>query len=80
MRSSALAEEVIARNIEAVFIGDIQELPWVTSRIEELGFSQILNKEDDFVPNSNSDVLILDSYSIPIDIYNQQVRLFSYTK
>ena len=67
MRLSALAEEVIARNIEAVFIGDIQELPWVTSRIEELGFSQILNKEDDFVPNSNSDLLILDSYSLPID-------------
>lgn len=67
MRSSALAEEVIARNIEAVFVGNIQELPWVNNRIAELGFSKILSKEDDFAPNPKTDILILDSYTVSVD-------------
>ena len=67
MRSSALAEEVISRKIEAVFVGHIENLPWVTSHIEGIGFSKIFSDDSDFISDPNSDVLILDSYSIPED-------------
>jgi spore coat polysaccharide biosynthesis predicted glycosyltransferase SpsG len=67
MRLSALAEAVLAEKIEAIFIGEITELPWVTKRLDEMGFSKILASDEDFVPNSETDILILDSYSIPIE-------------
>ncbi len=67
MRLSALAEAVLAEKIEAFFIGEITELPWVTKRLHEMGFSKLLESDIDFVPNSKTDILILDSYSIPID-------------
>ncbi len=67
MRSSAIAEELIKRGLEVVFIGRVSGLPWVHERIACLGFSQILESENDFSSDEKSDILILDSYDIPID-------------
>lgn len=64
MRSSVLAEEAISRGYECVFVGEISGLDWVDNRIANLGFSQVVADSKSFVPNLNSDVLILDSYSI----------------
>ena len=66
MRSSVLAEEAISRGIECIFIGNISDLGWVSERISTLGFAQVLSDEYEFVPNAVSDVLVLDSYSIPV--------------
>ena len=67
MRSSAIAEELIARGEEVVFVGQISNLPWVEDRIIALGFVEICQDPMGFVSNASSDVLILDSYEISID-------------
>ena len=66
MRSSVLAEEAISRGFECIFVGRIWNLPWVSERIANLGFSKLITNECDFEPQKKSDILILDSYSIPI--------------
>jgi spore coat polysaccharide biosynthesis predicted glycosyltransferase SpsG len=66
MRSSVLAEEAISRGFECVFIGKISDLDWVAKRISTLGFTQVLSEETLFISNAATDVLILDSYSIPV--------------
>ena len=67
MRTSAIAEELISRGEEVLFVGDVDGLLWVTQRLEGLGFSRILTPSDDFKPNQRTDILILDSYTIPIN-------------
>ena len=67
MRSSAIAEELIARGEEVIFIGQTSDLPWVKERIATLGFTQIFSESSDFIPKSESDVLLLDSYKIHRD-------------
>lgn len=66
MRSSVLAEEAISRGLECIFIGKISGLEWVAERISTLGFKQVLSDETSFRSNATSDVLILDSYNIPV--------------
>ena len=67
MRSSAIAEEVIARGIPTVFTGTIAELPWVSKRIHGLGFDEVVEETIGFISDPDNDILILDSYKIPID-------------
>ena len=67
MRSSAIAEELIARGEVVIFIGQTSDLPWVEERIATLGFTQIYSESSDFIPKSESDVLLLDSYEIHTD-------------
>jgi len=62
MRSSAIAEELIARGEEVIFVGQISDLPWVEERISSLGFSLIFKQSSDYISRSESDVLILDTY------------------
>lgn len=64
MRSSVLAEEAISRGHEAIFVGVISGLDWVSSRINSLGFSSIVREEKEIVANPSTDILILDSYEI----------------
>ena len=66
MRSSVLAEEAISRGFECIFVGRISGLAWVSERIAKLGYSQLIENVYSFKPDPNSDVLILDSYSIPV--------------
>jgi spore coat polysaccharide biosynthesis predicted glycosyltransferase SpsG len=63
MRISALAEESILRGIETVFIGKIENLPWVNSRLKNMNFSSRLSKQEKF-NNNSTDILIVDSYKI----------------
>lgn len=66
MRSSVLAEEAISRGYECIFVGKISDLDWVDNRIAKLGFSRIVSDDRTFKSDLNSDVLILDSYLIPV--------------
>jgi spore coat polysaccharide biosynthesis predicted glycosyltransferase SpsG len=67
MRSAAIAEEAIDRGIQCVFIGEITGIPWLSDRVQNLGFHRVFSIDKDFHPSPKSDVLILDSYSIPAD-------------
>ena len=66
MRSSVLAEEAISRGLECIFVGRISNLDWVSERISNLGFTQVIADERSFQAEMQSDVLIVDSYSIPV--------------
>ncbi len=66
MRSSVLAEEAISRKLECIFVGRISGLDWVSERISNLGFSRVIEDERFFDVDRESDVLVLDSYSIPV--------------
>ena len=67
MRSSAVAEELISRGNNVIFVGRISDLPWVEERIASLGFNQVYSDTYDFNSNPKSDVLILDSYDIEVE-------------
>ncbi len=67
MRSSSIAEEFITRGANVIYVGLISDLPWIEARISFLGFNQIHNDASQYVSNSESDILTLDSYQINID-------------
>jgi spore coat polysaccharide biosynthesis predicted glycosyltransferase SpsG len=67
MRSSAIAEELIARGQKVVFVGSFSDVPWLTYRMNVLGFSEIFMDPEVFRSDPSTDVLILDSYSVPMD-------------
>ena len=77
MRSSAIAEEAIARGIPSFFVGKISDLTWVSERIRGLGFIQVLENSSEFIPDENEDILIIDSYEIPTDDEFVQLRNWS---
>ena len=66
MRSSGVAEELIARGENVVFVGQISDIPWLVFRINTLGFSEIYSGAKEFISNPNKDILILDSYVVPL--------------
>lgn len=66
MRSSVLAEEAISRGFDCIFVGEISGLAWVSEKVAKLGFSQIIEDVYSFEANLESDVLVLDTYSIPV--------------
>jgi len=67
MRCSAIAEELISRGEEVVFVGEYAEVPWLVDWINGLGFSQIFRSPISYISNPVTDVLILDSYRLPIE-------------
>ena len=67
MRSSAIAEELISRGKDVVFVGQVSGLPWVMERLGSLGFLAIQSSPINLEIDSASDVLILDSYEVPVE-------------
>lgn len=67
MRSSAIAEELLGRGYEVIFVGVFSDIPWLALRMNDLGFSQILTNSSQFLSNPATDVLILDSYIVPVE-------------
>lgn len=65
MRSSVLAEEAISRGHECIFVGKISDLDWVKNRMTNLGFTEMVETESNFQSNGDTDILVLDSYTIP---------------
>jgi len=66
MRTSVLAEELIDLGLHVCFVGQIENMPWVQRRISEMGFSAIYSSEEELLDKTMKDVLILDSYTVPI--------------
>lgn len=67
MRMSAVAEALIELKENVIYVGHISELSWVENRISSLGFNEIHIDQNNFVSNPETDVLILDSYTISKD-------------
>ena len=67
MRLTAIAEELIARGENVIFIGQFLDVPWLIERIKTLGFSLILQIPKGYISNPETDVLIIDSYTLPVD-------------
>ena len=67
MRSIGIIEELISRNLSVVFVGNTSQVEWIDSFVNSIGFEEIYSNEKDFKPNKETDVLILDSYQIPVD-------------
>ena len=66
-RSLGLIQELIRFEHDVFFIGNTFEIPWVTKQIESQGFKGIFHANENFTPNYKTDVLILDSYTEPIN-------------
>lgn len=66
-RCVAVAEELIRRGSKVFFVGTTKELPWVSNLVESSGFFSVLCAEAEFESNPETDILILDSYSIKPD-------------
>lgn len=64
MRLSAIAEEAIDRGIECVFVGDLTGVPWLQTRIQNLGFAKIVHSDFAISGQTEESVLFIDSYSI----------------
>jgi spore coat polysaccharide biosynthesis predicted glycosyltransferase SpsG len=78
MRLSALAEELIARAEEVVFVGRIDGVNWLEDRIYNLGFSQVVLNEKDFTPDPENDVLIFDTYEK--DVFDNFIQRSNWKK
>ena len=67
MRLYAIAQEAISRNISSKFVGDIDEVNWLSEKLGKLGFSDVVNSTSCDLTIKPNSILILDSYSIPLD-------------
>lgn len=65
MRCLAIAEEAISRGIQCVLVGSLGGVNWIQGRIESLGIYIVPVSE--FILFENTDVLIIDSYTLPCD-------------
>lgn len=69
MRLLPLMQEFSTRGYSCLLVGKIDELPWLSARLKENCVLQVQNW-DGFLPESVcEDILILDSYNIPVDDY-----------
>ena len=64
LRSLAIFQELNTRGYEIIFVGKIKNLPWVEQKIKQTGFKYLVDNEKSFSHNSQTDILILDSYEI----------------
>ena len=67
MRISVLAEEAISQGWNCIFIGEIKDLDWVSNRIYSMGFQETHSNFKTYKSNPYTDILILDTYTIPTD-------------
>jgi len=67
MRNLSIMQELILLKFPVVLVGHINQVAWLEAELTNFGFEKIYNSERDFMPNKSTDVLILDSYSIPIE-------------
>jgi len=66
MRCSAIIEEAVSRDIECVVVGTLGGLEWLESRLKTIG-AQHFEDQDNFEITKGEDILIIDSYTLPID-------------
>jgi len=66
MRTSVIAEELLSRGFEVIFVGTFTEIPWLKEYMKNMGFTKVFQSSRQFLSNPSNDFLILDSYHIPV--------------
>lgn len=67
MRLCSIIEEMLERELVVLLVGNIKGILWLAKRVETLGNKLKFIEENDFISNSSSDVLIIDSYTLDVD-------------
>jgi spore coat polysaccharide biosynthesis predicted glycosyltransferase SpsG len=67
MRLIPIALEAIERGHDCIFLGEVREVQWLEELIRTIGFSRVVSFEGELEINSLETVLIIDSYTIPLD-------------
>ena len=67
MRSLAIAEEAISRNIDTFFAGTISDADWLYEKTKSVPGLLWIDNLESFVVDPKRDFLLLDSYSLPLD-------------
>ena len=67
MRLYAIAEEAIGRGINCTFVGNFDEVPWLSKKVRNLGFQSINPGPSSITALAPHSALILDSYAVPIN-------------
>ena len=67
MRVTTIAQEAIARGYECHFVGSVSELSWVEKYVRALGFKSINQDVTNRDTKFQSEILVLDSYTVAID-------------
>ena len=65
MRCSAIIEEAVSRNIECVVVGRMGGFDWLETHLKTIGSGRV-EDESNFQITPGKDVLIIDSYDLPI--------------
>lgn len=65
MRCAAIIEEAVSRNIECVVVGRMGGFDWLETHLKTIGSTRVKD-EGDFQITPGKDVLIIDSYDLPI--------------
>jgi spore coat polysaccharide biosynthesis predicted glycosyltransferase SpsG len=65
MRCIAIMEEALSRSVECIFVGSLGGIQWLEQKFMELDVRQYADFGH-FNSDNKRDVLVLDSYSIPI--------------
>ena len=65
MRCSAIIEEAKSRNIDCIVVGSMGAIEWLELRIMRLGATYV-EDWNSFQFSKDSDVLVIDSYEIPV--------------
>ncbi len=65
MRTSVIASEFLKRGNAVVYVGNIEPSDLITQRFKEIGVSYLVPESDSIGPTS-SDILLIDSYTLPI--------------
>jgi len=65
MRSLPIINELIKRDFDCCFVGNVEEISWLKKIIKETGFSQVHTSEKYYSLDYGQDILIIDSYSFP---------------
>ncbi len=74
MRCSAIIEEAMSRNISCAIVGHMGGIKWLENRLIQLGVKQFEDCKE-FQISKESDILIIDSYRIPVsDSFIQPAR------
>jgi spore coat polysaccharide biosynthesis predicted glycosyltransferase SpsG len=67
MRCIAIFQEIQKRGFPTIFIGSVVDVPWAKQVIEDFGFIQVFHDQESFIGEPQNDILIIDSYVIPIN-------------
>ena len=67
MRLIPIALEAIGRGHDCLFLGKVYEVQWLKDLIRSIGFSKVVEFESELSINFLESILIIDSYTIPID-------------